>query len=629
MGVVWLARDEKEHNKRVALKFLKGFDAEALALLQRNVRRNRGLNHPGIVAIYDFHESRGEHLAAISMEWIDGPSVADIQAEQPDRSFEPTELLPWLKQVCDALGYLHHEVGSAHGHLKPGNIMIGEHGHLKLADAGFGDAVKGTEPGQPRSALAYLSPQRLTQQPAEPADDIYAVGAIFYELLTGTPPFHQGSIDEVIFQIAYESQPSLAGRREELRSIGRPAIAVEWEKLVADCLAKEPGERPSGPEAIAARLIEPGDSAAGPAKGDLFGEGSTASPKQRSSRIWFGAIASLLVIGALIAIGTHRQPIKKPVHPSDTAGLPVKSLPPSPPIPVTPPAPTTPAVPVEPSEPVAVAEPAPVPTPPVPPAAPPELSQQQRAASIKQANESYIRKDYAAAFKLYSDAAEWNDAWAIFQLGKMYSEGSGIARDKKKAMELYQEAAAQGNARALSYLGQIYENGDGVNRDLKKAKEFYQQAMFLVLHDAAKGNAPAQYDLGVMYATGRGIGKNPAKAVELYEKAAVQGDADAQLDLGLLYASGRGAAKNPMKAVRLLEQAAVQGSDVALYHLATIYETGQGVPEDERKAVELYLQAAQHGNRLAMRALARFYESGRGGLPKDLAKARELRQRAK
>ncbi|MES2572047.1 MAG: serine/threonine-protein kinase, partial [Verrucomicrobiota bacterium] len=241
MGVVWLARDERDNDQRVALKFLSDFitgHEAALTGLQREVRRARTLSHPGIVTVYDFHANHAEHLSTISMEWIDGPSVADIHGEQPDRCFEPEELVSWLHQLCNALTYLHGKAGIVHGRIKPGNIMIGEHGHLKLADTGFGDDLEDNHDERPSCALPYMSPQQVKKEPAHPSDDIYAIGATFYELLAGTPPFHRGPPKSILFQIENDEPQSINERRQQQRIVGRPPIPPEWETLLADCLAK-------------------------------------------------------------------------------------------------------------------------------------------------------------------------------------------------------------------------------------------------------------------------------------------------------------------------------------------------------------------------------------------------------
>src|SRR5437773_5861793 len=145
MGVVWLARDE-ELKREVALKFLPDLiirDRALLNDLKRETRRSLELTHKNIVRIYDFvHDERS---GCISMEYIDGETLSNLRAEKEQKVFEPNEIGPWTRQLCDALDYAHNDGKIIHRDLKPANLMVNKKGDLKVSDFGIarnlGDTV--------------------------------------------------------------------------------------------------------------------------------------------------------------------------------------------------------------------------------------------------------------------------------------------------------------------------------------------------------------------------------------------------------------------------------------------------------------------------------------------------------
>jgi serine/threonine protein kinase len=256
MGIVWLGRDERL-DRDVALKFLPDevfFDPVALDELKRETRRCLDLTHPNIIRIYDFISD--EQAAAISMEYIDGKTLAELRIEKPNRIFEVEEIRGWIGSICQALHYAHADAGVVHRDLKAANLMITSRGQVKIADFGIAQSMadsmsrrtirRGTSSG----TLAYMSPQQLNGEVARPTDDIYALGATIYELLTGKPPFHSG---DVSFQIRLGVPKSVAERRAEFEINGQ-SIPPEWEETLEACLSKIPEERPATMGEMAERL---------------------------------------------------------------------------------------------------------------------------------------------------------------------------------------------------------------------------------------------------------------------------------------------------------------------------------------------------------------------------------------
>jgi serine/threonine protein kinase len=218
MGVVWKAHDE-ELDRDVALKFLPELvtlDKEAVAELKRETRHSLDLTHPHIVRIYDFVQDQTS--AAISMEFVNGSTLSSLKVEQPHGCLEVETLAPLIAQLCEALTYAHHKAEVVHRDLKPANLMITHKGDLKLADLGIARSVSDsvsrvTMRGGTSGTLLYMSPQQAMGQPTTVSDDVYALGATIYDLLSGKPPFFSG---DIISQLREVVPPSMTERRQQL-----------------------------------------------------------------------------------------------------------------------------------------------------------------------------------------------------------------------------------------------------------------------------------------------------------------------------------------------------------------------------------------------------------------------------
>jgi len=252
MGVVWLARDE-ELEREVALKFLPDLmiqDRAVFDQLKRETKRSLELTHPHIVRIYDFiHDERS---GCISMEYVDGETLAGLRCQKPQQVFEPLELSAWTSQICDALDYAHNRARIIHRDLKPANLMVNQREEVKVSDFGIArslsDSVSMLTREQGRSGtLVYMSPQQLAGERGNHLDDIYSLGASLYELLTSKPPFYSGNIDR---QIHERVAPSITERRKEF-NIEPALLPSAWEETVAACLAKDPAKRPQAAREIA------------------------------------------------------------------------------------------------------------------------------------------------------------------------------------------------------------------------------------------------------------------------------------------------------------------------------------------------------------------------------------------
>ena len=288
MGIVWLARDE-ELERDVALKFLPDLmiqDHAVFDQLKRETKRCLELTHSHIVRIHDFiHDERS---GCISMEYIDGETLSNLRAEKERRVFEPDEIATWVSQLCDALDYAHSDAKVIHCDLKPANLMVNQHGDLKISDFGIArsltDSVSRLTLEQGRSGtLVYMSPQQLNGARCTHLDDIYSLGATLYELFTSKPPFYSGNIDR---QICERVAPPMTERRKEL-DIEPVLVSKPWEDVVAACLSKEASRRPQSAGAVAQRLGFPVRST------QII---TTAGKTPKNKKLIVCSIAALLVL---------------------------------------------------------------------------------------------------------------------------------------------------------------------------------------------------------------------------------------------------------------------------------------------------------------------------------------------
>jgi serine/threonine protein kinase len=259
MGVVWLAHDEVL-GIPVALKLLPeeiSRDPEELESLRKEVIRGIALTHAGIVRVFSFE--RDATNTGIVMEYVDGESLAQLKHRQPDHCFDPELIRPWLEQLCAVLDYAHNEARIAHRDLKPRNLMVTREGRLKVADFGIASSLAETMSGvsirhDAAGTPPFMSPQQARGERPTSADDIYAVGATLYDLLTGKPPFFRG---DIIGQLMHEVPQKMNDRRSELDVTGRAPIPPAWERVVAACLAKDPALRPPSGAALLQLLDTP------------------------------------------------------------------------------------------------------------------------------------------------------------------------------------------------------------------------------------------------------------------------------------------------------------------------------------------------------------------------------------
>lgn len=286
MGVVFKAR-QKDLDRVVALKMILSghfVGPEHRLRFQAEARAAAGLRHPSIVSVYEAGEYQGQPYFA--MEYVEGSSLAQRLAEGP---MEPHAAAAMLREIAAAADYLHRH-GILHRDIKPGNILLDPTGRPTLTDFGLAKLLGG-DSQQTRSGMivgtpAYMSPEQAAGKLDEvgPASDIYSLGAVLYEMLTGRPPFKADSALDVLVQVL-EQEPASP------RSLRR-RVPVALELICLRCLEKHPQRR----YATAQELAEDLDRF-------LRGDATEAKPRNLAFRALRWARRRPALAGHLLALG--------------------------------------------------------------------------------------------------------------------------------------------------------------------------------------------------------------------------------------------------------------------------------------------------------------------------------------
>ena len=252
MGEVWHAVAEGPRGfatnvvlKRVRPEF--ATDSKFIAMLAAEARVCARLDHPGIVKVYEFGEVEGEHYLA--MELVDGWDLHEILAgfERAGR-LPPVAFLSYVgAELADALAYAHaltddhgHPLGFVHRDVSPGNVMINRQGAVKLVDFGVHtirdhSAEERTAVGVLRGTLAYMSPEQADGQPVDHRSDVFSLGSVLYEALTGQRLFRTPNDLETLRRVREAVVPPPSSHRGDLD----PRL----DRIVLSMMARSPADR--------------------------------------------------------------------------------------------------------------------------------------------------------------------------------------------------------------------------------------------------------------------------------------------------------------------------------------------------------------------------------------------------
>ncbi|MFL6051335.1 MAG: serine/threonine-protein kinase [Actinoallomurus sp.] len=244
-GEVWRAEDTAL-GRPVALKLLRGEYADSPEFRHRfrlEARNAAALSHHCIAQVFDYDEGRGDEPPYLVMEYVEGESLAATIAR--DAPMDPDRVLEVIVSAATALAVA-HATGLVHRDVKPGNLLVGRDGSIKITDFGIAravDAIPLTRTGMLMGTPLYLAPEQATGRQATGATDLYALGIIAFEMLTGRPPY-EGPPTAVL--VAHRDAPL-----PELPA----SVPSGVRDLVRALTAKEPAMRPAGAAVVAERAV--------------------------------------------------------------------------------------------------------------------------------------------------------------------------------------------------------------------------------------------------------------------------------------------------------------------------------------------------------------------------------------
>jgi beta-lactam-binding protein with PASTA domain len=309
MSEVHFARDVRLH-REVAVKVLRADlarDPTFYLRFRREAQNAAALNHPAIVAVYDTGEAETPTglLPYIVMEYVDGTTLRDIVGDSGP--MEPAYAIEVIADVCQALHFSHTH-GIIHRDVKPANIMIDKAGAVKVMDFGIARVLADTGGSRLTQTAAvigtaqYISPEQASGERVDARSDVYSLGCVLYEILTGEPPFVGDSPVAVAYQHVRKDAAPPSQRRD--------AISAELDAVVLKALAKNPENRYQSAADMRTDLlrVHSGEAPEAPkvlTDADRLAHGTARSPESQpgSARLWLITVVVLAVLALVLGVG--------------------------------------------------------------------------------------------------------------------------------------------------------------------------------------------------------------------------------------------------------------------------------------------------------------------------------------
>jgi serine/threonine protein kinase len=325
MSEVHRARDVRLH-RDVAIKVLRADlarDPGCYLRFRREAQNAAALNHPAIVAVYDTGEAETATgpLPYIVMEYVDGVTLRDVVHE--DGPMEAAHAIEVIADACQALNFSHQH-GIIHRDVKPANIMISKSGAVKVMDFGIARTLADTTGGNRLTqtaavigTAAYLSPEQASGETVDARSDIYSLGCVLYEIITGEPPFVGDSPVAVAYQHVRKDPAPPSQRRDgispELDAVALKALAKNSEnryqsaeEMRTDLIRVRSGEAPHAPKVFTD--AERTDLISSPPVGGHMPRLPARNPESghgRSVRRWLISVVVLAVLTVVITVAVN------------------------------------------------------------------------------------------------------------------------------------------------------------------------------------------------------------------------------------------------------------------------------------------------------------------------------------
>jgi TPR repeat protein/predicted Ser/Thr protein kinase len=618
MGVIYKAHDlqaKPNESKTVAIKLLindAGNNETVRARFTVEARAASALSHPNIIKVYEY-DVTPEGLPFIVMEYLEGIPLDELlESGGPSKE----ELLQFVIQVCDALSHAHRR-SVIHRDIKPSNIMIvkGEDGKGKAVVVDFGIAKIFTQPGQTSMRLTqtgevfgsplYMSPEQCMGQKLDNRSDVYALGCLLYECITGSSPFKGENFLNVIFQHV----------NDPVQPFAKEGPDFVLEPIILKALEKKPESRYQNMVEFRQalehchRLLTSGEE-----QDDT--EYDTSLDKQALQNMIDEANAGDVNVqydlGLFYRYGHFMD------EPDEEKGFEWCLK-----------------------------------------AAKNGLAAAQLCVADLYHYGWGVEVDFEQALYWYQAAAGQDLEMAMSAIGSMYDLGEGVPEDKQMAVKWFLQAAELEHVLAQNALGWKYKVGfEGTEADLLESARWFLRA-------AEQGDADSQLQVGYCYRYGEGLERDYVECVQWFRLAAEQGLPEAQRALAICYDEGTGVVRNSFEALRWMNEAVRNGDGPAHtwlgywnmmaendlptdykkavsyfreavelgdyqahFYLGDCYSNGFGVVRSEKTAAHWYKSAAQHDISGAQFQLARCYRDGLGVEQNDKLFMKWLRKAA-
>jgi serine/threonine protein kinase/TPR repeat protein len=609
MGIV-LAAMHRELGEPVALKFLRPSlrsDPEASTRFIQEARAGKRIKDRHVATVYDVDTVDG--VPFMVMEHLTGDDLSTVIRKRGQLPI--AESADLLLQACEAIDEA-HALGIVHRDLKPANLFVTTHVNgtplVKVLDFGISKSTATSDMSVTASTTVmgtplYMSPEQFTSaRSVDPRSDIWSLGVILYELLTGTPPFPGATRSEVCTAVLKGAYTRPTRRR--------PEVPPSLEQLISLALVRDREKRLPSVAAFAARLMPFGTEAGRlshdriqrlasrapvPSERPVEPDGFKTSPPKAAGTEETSA-GHVTAAPAESAVPPRDKTEPRPSRWPRFAVLGV----------------------------VAAAAASAIVL--------PRFRQSRLDASLDSAAAASMdptRTDAANAAECASGATAQCEAactanrpGSCQKLAEALEKGLGAPRDIAKAAALYQTACDSGSAAACNNLGALYAQGDGVPRDGAKAVALYTRA-------CDQGSATSCVNLGAMHFEGNGVPKNESLGARFFLRGCEAGEPMGCFNVSVAYGEGRGVPKDGAQSLAFADRACTMGARAGCVRTALAKIAGEGVAKDVKAGLaQLDAMCTRHES-VGCESLAKLYMSGAGAdVPADPLRVREYAKKA-